>query len=145
MFLLYRRLPSFARTTTTTLLCKSMEPAITATSSSSFGGGSSRLAALAQQLRQYKPPPSSSFDDSEEMQTDQETAGKVVSQVGFQESIAPLSKDPDRFKPKRAAVLICLFEGDDGDLRVILTKRSSNLSTHSGSYGLRFKVFVFLL
>ncbi|KOM53709.1 hypothetical protein LR48_Vigan09g236800 [Vigna angularis] len=33
---------------------------------------------------------------------------------------------------KRAAVLICLFEGGDGSLRVILTKRSSSLSTHSG-------------
>lgn len=32
----------------------------------------------------------------------------------------------------RAAVLICLFEGDDGDLRVILTKRASTLSSHSG-------------
>ncbi|BAT87154.1 hypothetical protein VIGAN_05049600 [Vigna angularis var. angularis] len=32
---------------------------------------------------------------------------------------------------KRAAVLICLFEGGDGSLRVILTKRSSSLSTHS--------------
>lgn len=132
MFLLYRRLPSLARTTT--FLCKSMEPAVTATATSSFGGASSRLAALAQQLRRYKPPPSSSFDDAEEMQTDQETAGKVVSQVGFQESIAPVSKDPERFRPKRAAVLICIFEGDDGDLRVILTKRSSRLSTHSGLF-----------
>lgn len=33
---------------------------------------------------------------------------------------------------KKAAVLICLFEGEDGDFRVILTKRSSGLSTHSG-------------
>ncbi|XP_006303823.2 nudix hydrolase 15, mitochondrial [Capsella rubella] len=132
MFLLCRRLPSLVRTTTH--LCKSMEPAVTATSS--FGGGSSRLAALAQQLRRYKPPPSSSFDDAEETQTDQETAGKVVSQVGFQESIAPVSKDPERFRPKRAAVLISIFEGDDGDLRVILTKRSSRLSTHSGEVSL---------
>ncbi|XP_010460666.1 PREDICTED: nudix hydrolase 15, mitochondrial-like isoform X1 [Camelina sativa] len=137
MFMLCRRLPSLARTTTTTttFLCKSMKPTVTATSS--FGVGSSRLAALAQQLRGYKPPPSSSFDDAEEMQRDQETAGKVVSQVGFQESmIAPVSKDPERFRPKRAAVLICIFEGDDGDLRVILTKRSSRLSTHSGEVSL---------
>lgn len=33
---------------------------------------------------------------------------------------------------KSAAVLICLFEGKGGDIRVILTKRSSNLSSHSG-------------
>ncbi|TQD88221.1 hypothetical protein C1H46_026282 [Malus baccata] len=30
---------------------------------------------------------------------------------------------------KRAAVLVCLFKGDDGELRVILTKRSSSLSS----------------
>uniref|UniRef100_A0A1J3CAE4 Nudix hydrolase 15, mitochondrial n=1 Tax=Noccaea caerulescens TaxID=107243 RepID=A0A1J3CAE4_NOCCA len=133
MFLLHRRLlPSLARTT---FLCNSMEPAVAATTSSSFGG-SSRLAALALQLRRYKPPPSSSFDDAEEAQADQETAGKVVSQVGFQESMAPVPNDPERFKPKRAAVLICIFEGDDGDLRVILTKRSSRLSTHSGEVSL---------
>ncbi|KAL5772291.1 hypothetical protein ACOSP7_011891 [Xanthoceras sorbifolium] len=93
-----------------------------------------RLVSLAQQLRLYKPPPSS-FDEFEESQI-QETAGKVVSQVGFQESVTPIAHDPERFRPKRAAVLICLFEGDAGDLRVILTKRSSRLSTHSGEVSL---------
>ncbi|KAL9452414.1 hypothetical protein AB3S75_008244 [Citrus x aurantiifolia] len=92
-----------------------------------------RLVALAQQLRLYKPPPP--FDEMEEQQI-QETAGKVVSQVGFQESVTPIVKDPERFKPKKAAVLICLFEGDAGDLRVILTKRSSRMSTHSGEISL---------
>lgn len=90
-----------------------------------------RLVTLAQQLRLYKPPPSS-FDEYEE-----ETAGKVVSQVGFQESVTPIAH---RFRPKRAAVLICLFQGDSGDFRVILTKRSSRLSTHSGL----FYCFLFL-
>lgn len=37
---------------------------------------------------------------------------------------------------KRAAVLICLFEGQDGNLRVILTQRSSSLSTHAGEVAL---------
>lgn len=37
---------------------------------------------------------------------------------------------------RKAAVLICIFEGDDGDLRVILTERSSNLSSHSGEVAL---------
>lgn len=91
---------------------------------------SQRLVALAQQLRLYKPPPSS--EDAEEQRVE-ETAGKVVSQVGFPESATPIAGDPERFTPKRAAVLICLFEGDDGELRVILTKRSSGLSIHSGS------------
>ncbi|GMN43611.1 hypothetical protein TIFTF001_012814 [Ficus carica] len=38
--------------------------------------------------------------------------------------------------PKRAAVLVCLFEGDDGNLRVILTKRASTLSSYSGEVSL---------
>ncbi|XP_042041908.1 nudix hydrolase 15, mitochondrial-like isoform X2 [Salvia splendens] len=36
----------------------------------------------------------------------------------------------------RAAVLICLFEDESGDLRVILTRRSSKLSSHSGEVAL---------
>lgn len=80
----------------------------------SISTASSRLLALAQQLRLYKA---------------EESTGKLISRVGFQESTSPA---------KKAAVLICLFEGDDGDLRVILTKRSSGLSTHSGFVTLAF-------
>ncbi|XP_062162788.1 nudix hydrolase 15, mitochondrial-like [Alnus glutinosa] len=101
--------------------------------SSSSLGGSQRLVALAQHLRLYKPPPT--FEDIEE-QSLEESAGKVVSQLGFAESTTPISQDPEKFRPKRAAVLVCLFEGDCGDLRVILTKRSSRLSTHSGEVAL---------
>ncbi|XP_004293923.1 PREDICTED: nudix hydrolase 22, chloroplastic-like [Fragaria vesca subsp. vesca] len=36
----------------------------------------------------------------------------------------------------RAAVLVCLFQADDGHLRVILTKRASTLSSHSGEVSL---------
>jgi hypothetical protein len=42
------------------------------------------------------------------------------------------------FRPRRAAVLVCLFRGPAGELRVILTKRSSSLSTHSGERLARF-------
>lgn len=100
-------------------------------------GSSQRLLALAQQLRLYKPPPSSWDDDSEEQRIEEST-GKVVSQVGFAESNTPIAKDPEKFRPKRAAVLICLFEGDNGDLRVILTKRSSGLSSHSGKWSFQY-------
>ncbi|XP_042514230.1 nudix hydrolase 15, mitochondrial-like [Macadamia integrifolia] len=101
-----------------------------------FIGGSQRLSNLAQQLRLYKPPPSfdDDIDDIEEQRIE-ESAGKVVSQVGIAESAAPITH-PEKFKPKRAAVLVCLFEGDGGDLRVILTKRSLRLSTHSGEVSL---------
>ncbi|KAE8714988.1 Nudix hydrolase 22 [Hibiscus syriacus] len=95
---------------------------------------SKRLLALAQQLRHYKPP-SSSWDDNDE-RTIEEAAEKVVSQVGFQESATQVAQNSDKFRSKRAAVLICLFEGDAGDLRVILTKRSSRLSSHSGGVSL---------
>ncbi|KAK4787947.1 hypothetical protein SAY86_019266 [Trapa natans] len=94
---------------------------------------SQRFLALTQQLRLYKPP--ASFDDFEEQQIE-EASGDVVSQVRIPESRTPISKDINRFRPKRAAVLICLFEGDAGDLRVILTKRSSTLSTHPGEVAL---------
>ncbi|KAG8385476.1 hypothetical protein BUALT_Bualt03G0049300 [Buddleja alternifolia] len=91
---------------------------------------SNKLMALAQQLRLYKPPPASGEDDDE-------IEGKVVSQLGFAESATSVARQPaERFRPKRAAVLICLFEGNDGELRVILTKRSSSLSTHSGEVSL---------
>ncbi|KAG6382913.1 hypothetical protein SASPL_157366 [Salvia splendens] len=36
----------------------------------------------------------------------------------------------------RAAVLICLFQGKEGHLRVILTQRSSTISSHSGEVAL---------
>lgn len=107
----------------------------TASGPANFCGGSPRLMALAQQLRLYKPPPTFEDDDDEienEEKRLEETAGKVVSQVGFAESVTPVAHQQDRFRPKRAAVLICLFEGDAGEYRVILTKRSSKLSTHSG-------------
>ncbi|RVW29666.1 Nudix hydrolase 15, mitochondrial [Vitis vinifera] len=102
--------------------------------SSNMVGGSQRLLNLARQLRLYKPspPPSDDYDDLEERGSE-EAAGKVVSQVGFAESATSVEYE-GRFRPKRAAVLICLFEGDAGDLRVILTKRSSKLSTHSGRW-----------
>ncbi|CAB4306578.1 unnamed protein product [Prunus armeniaca] len=112
-----------------------MEPAVLSVEPANSCVGSQRLSALAQQLRLYKPPPFSSDDDIEEQRIE-EITHKVVSQVGFAESNTPVAQDPERFRPKRAAVLLCLFEGDAGDLRVILTKRSSKLSTHSGEVAL---------
>ncbi|GJS67032.1 NUDIX hydrolase 15, mitochondrial-like protein [Tanacetum coccineum] len=83
------------------------------------------LATLAEQLRLYKPPATDDDDDG------------VVSEVGILESATPVVVDASqKFRPKKAAVLICLFEDDKGELRVILTKRSSTLSTHSGEVSL---------
>jgi peroxisomal coenzyme A diphosphatase NUDT7 len=118
---------SILRTITTSLIPRTVS--VTKVMDSSSSGGSQRLLALAQHLRLYKPPPP--FPEDVLEQSIEESGGKVVSQLGFPES-ATMIQNPDKFSPKKAAVLICLFEGDDGDLRVILTKRSSKLSTHSG-------------
>ncbi|KAL8214137.1 hypothetical protein R6Q57_003586 [Mikania cordata] len=84
---------------------------------------SSRLAVLGQQLRLFKPP---------ELDTDKEAS---VSHVGFTESGS--DQPTEKFNPNRAAVLICLFHGNNDDgLRVILTKRSSGLSAHAGEVSL---------
>ncbi|KAH7682294.1 Peroxisomal NUDIX hydrolase protein [Dioscorea alata] len=95
-------------------------------------GLSPRLASIVQQLRLYKPssPPTDDEDAVEEM----DARGKIFSQLGLAESSAPCHLE--KLPPRRAAVLICLFEDDVGDLRVILTKRSSNLSSHSGEVSL---------
>lgn len=89
--------------------------------------GSERLRTLSQQLRLYKPPPTSIFDELE-----REDEGTVVSGVGFAEAATPVEQ---RSKFKKAAVLVCLYEDESG-LRVILTRRSSTLSSHSGEISL---------
>lgn len=107
-------------------------------SANSFGG-SQRLAAISQQFRLYKP-----FDLDAKEQSIEEHAEKIVSKVGLVESVAPIAEDQEILTPKRAAVLVCLLHGDSGDLRVILTKRSSGVSTHSGklSFGYPFVWFL---
>ncbi|BAT05193.1 Os08g0376200 [Oryza sativa Japonica Group] len=70
------------------------------------------IEALVRRLRLYQPPPSP-YDGA---------------------STTAAGGGGELFRPRRAAVLVCLFRrrGGDGELRVILTKRSSSLSTHSG-------------
>ena len=77
--------------------------------SNSLGKVLERLESLAQQFRLHKPSPIPVPDGTN---STQQTLGSN----------------------KRAAVLVCLFQDPYGDLRVILTKRASNLSTHSGTY-----------
>ncbi|KAI8525644.1 hypothetical protein RHMOL_Rhmol13G0246300 [Rhododendron molle] len=84
-------------------------------------GESQRLVDLVQQLRPSKPlcPPSNTNNHP-----------KAESET------SPIAKPSERTRPKRAAVLICLFEDENGHLRVILTKRASTLSTNSGDVSL---------
>jgi hypothetical protein len=77
--------------------------------SNNLGKVLERLETLAQQFRLHKPR--TLADDTNSIQ---HTLGSSLT--------------------KRAAVLICLFQDPHGDhLRVILTKRASTLSSHSGN------------
>lgn len=101
--------------------------------------GSIRLKNLAEQLRFYKPSSSSWWPKDDDDQAGESRGGGVSSQLGVAESIAMKSNSElsaARKKRTRAGVLICLFEGLQGELRVILTKRSGNLSSHSGEVAL---------
>lgn len=77
---------------------------------------SPNLLKISEQLRLYEPPPAPPQDDHQSDSIEEEA----------------VEESAIRIRPKRAAVLVCLFEGDQGEVRVILTKRSSTLSTHSG-------------
>jgi hypothetical protein len=63
---------------------------------------------------------------------DDEAHGGVTSSVGVPTSFASANDIKVSPKSKRAAVLLCLFQGAGGELRVILTKRAGSLSSHSG-------------
>ncbi|KAJ6968969.1 nudix hydrolase 15 [Populus alba x Populus x berolinensis] len=93
--------------------------------------GSQTLQKIAEQLQFLTPPRVTTmevehFDDN------------IGSKLEIMESVAV---ENDEFclvnrRKKRAAVLICLFEGNEGELRVILTKRSMKLSSHPGDVAL---------
>ncbi|KAJ4703602.1 nudix hydrolase 15, mitochondrial-like [Melia azedarach] len=85
--------------------------------SNNSGDRSERLETLVQQLCHYNAK-------QQITKTENETSSSQNSS-----SVAVSST-------KRAAVLVCLFEGNDGDLRVFLTKRSSTLSSHAGEVAL---------
>ncbi|KAF3788394.1 Nudix hydrolase 15 [Nymphaea thermarum] len=96
---------------------------------------SKRLEILAQQLRLYKPIPATTAIMEEGIGggglLSQQMASGCPSASFAQKNTTFINRSA-----KRAAVLVCLFEGDDGELRVILTKRSANLSSHSGEVSL---------
>ncbi|KAH7865041.1 hypothetical protein Vadar_001527 [Vaccinium darrowii] len=88
-----------------------------------------KIQVFAQRLRCYLPPPlppPSLKGKTVENDTDEYNANVINSS---NEHFVSGGK-------RRAAVLVCLFEGTGGDLRVILTKRSMNLSSHPGEVAL---------
>ncbi|GJN16436.1 hypothetical protein PR202_gb03424 [Eleusine coracana subsp. coracana] len=81
-------------------------------------GTSVDMEALIRRLRLHRPGPSP-YDPSPAVTPS--TAASAAAEL---------------FRPRRAAVLVCLFRSNSGELRVLLTKRSSSLSTHSGEVAL---------
>ncbi|CAM6086808.1 unnamed protein product [Calypogeia fissa] len=85
---------------------------------------SPRFKSLAEQLRHYRAPPSPSDEDS------------VMSSIGMPATEAS-RKDLKVFPTKkRAAVLVCLYQGENEEFRVFLTKRAGSLKSHSGEVAL---------
>lgn len=84
------------------------------------------LQRIAEQLQLYKPITSFDEELSEKKYFDE-----IGSDLAIMESVAV--KNEECWRRRRAAVLICLFEGHKGELRVILTKRSMKLSSYPGS------------
>lgn len=87
--------------------------------------GSKRLLRLVEQLKIQKSP-----------RMDEENNEKIGTNCGIRNYMT--NKNDEEFgcvnwRERRAAVLICLFEGSQGELRVILTKRSMNLASHPGN------------
>lgn len=82
------------------------------------------------------------FEDRDNMCSnnsgESETLAKVAERLRLYQSLhrSDVIKTVRGSAGNRAAVLICLFQGKDGDLRVILTKRSSAMSSHSGEVAL---------
>ncbi|XP_010686347.2 nudix hydrolase 15, mitochondrial [Beta vulgaris subsp. vulgaris] len=62
----------------------------------------------------------------------------LAQQLRLRQAVNVGSRDnqPRSRSERRAAVLVCIFQGNDGELRVILTQRASTLSSHSGEVAL---------
>uniref|UniRef100_A0A6M2E7B8 Nudix hydrolase domain-containing protein n=1 Tax=Populus davidiana TaxID=266767 RepID=A0A6M2E7B8_9ROSI len=94
--------------------------------------GSQTLQKIAEQLQFLTPPRVNTMEV-------EHFGDNIGSKLEIMESVAV---ENDEFcllvnrRKKRAAVLICLFEGNEGELRVILTKRSMKLSSHPGDVAL---------
>ncbi|XP_021289698.1 uncharacterized protein LOC110420641 [Herrania umbratica] len=93
--------------------------------------GSQTLQRIAEQLQCYKTP--SLIEELENI-----TGHSMGSNFGTMDHVEGENGlfTHANWRNRRAAVLICLFEGKQGELRVILTKRSMKLSSHPGDVAL---------
>ncbi|XP_016438357.1 nudix hydrolase 11 [Nicotiana tabacum] len=106
---------------------------------------SDSLVKLAERLRIYNHPLNNSSNSTNARVQNQSprfqecTVNEVVSkeqELKSEFGTDPIANNSRRVKSDRASVLVCLFEDQKGHLRVILTKRASTLSTHSGEVAL---------
>ncbi|CAN4087181.1 unnamed protein product [Withania somnifera] len=90
---------------------------------------SQSLLNLAERLGLYNPTNNHSLDTSSNTINihNQNQSPRIQDSIG---------NNSRRSKSNRAAVLVCLFEDQQGHLRVILTKRASTLSAYSGEVAL---------
>ena len=98
--------------------------------------GSQTLQRLVKQLQYFNQLPRA----NEEIEKD---CCGIGSDFGLFKSLEVKNDQSSRvnWRERRAAVLICLFEGQDGELQVILTKRSMKLSSQQGK--LKSNCFLF--
>ncbi|KAF8041996.1 hypothetical protein BT93_A0557 [Corymbia citriodora subsp. variegata] len=99
---------------------------------------SETLRELANRLRLYESLLGLQVDHKEEkgsdLFTDSKDGANDQSQCAHNDDCCCCPIKPTR--KRRAAVLVCLFEGHGGELRVILTKRSMKLSSYPGDVAL---------
>ncbi|KAK4364116.1 hypothetical protein RND71_015474 [Anisodus tanguticus] len=105
---------------------------------------SDNLIKLAERIRLYNPTNQPSLSTSNSFNINTQNESPTIQECTVNEVVPKkqeygtdqIGNNSSRSKPNRAAVLVCLFEDQQGHLRVILTKRASTLSTHSGEVAL---------
>ncbi|PHU04336.1 Nudix hydrolase 15, mitochondrial [Capsicum chinense] len=97
---------------------------------------SDSLIKLAERLRHYGPSSNHSSNNNINIQIHNQIP--IIQKDGIDQigNNNYSSNNSRRSISNRAAVLVCLFEDQQGHLRVILTKRASTLSSHSGEVSL---------
>ncbi|GLT66159.1 hypothetical protein SLA2020_385430 [Shorea laevis] len=92
--------------------------------------GNQTLQRIAEQLQCYKGPKRSK--EIEQNSIDTGSGFRLMEAQDTENKQFSCANGRDR----RAAVLICLFQGYEGELRVILTRRSMKLASHPGDVAL---------
>ncbi|XP_059301415.1 nudix hydrolase 11-like isoform X1 [Lycium ferocissimum] len=111
---------------------------------------SENLLKLAERLRLYNPNNNNhpSFSSSNFFNIQSQNQSPTIQECNVNEVVKkeqelkpelgtdPINSSSSNSRRARAAVLVCLFEDQQGHLRVILTKRASTVSTYSGEVSL---------